>query len=343
MSRKTKTTRKRTSRRKASKPSFMRRWWDSFSLDQKAGALKAVLRIAILCVVVIAAGWGMKKLESHVRSTTAPKQTAPVRLEVSESPEWMPAELAYQIAQSFDTEKKDVRYDDADLTDEIAARARANPWVKSVRSVRKARNAEGKPFVKVDCEFRKPAAMVYWRKNYYFVDEQGVRLRDSRKHPEVPRWTAIIPARPGRKVRQEDFIELDDMPADAERWLIHYIVVELDGEMDSAPPAPGKYWDSKALQAGLKLTALLKTRSYASQVSSVDARNHGGRRSRALPHLTFSAGNSDFQFGRFSRLDGDHNVSTRQKMRALDSYVARYRGKLAGTPGMNLQIENPYE
>ena len=342
MSRKRRTIRKRTSR-KTRGPSFVRRWWEGLSSEHKAGTLRMVLRIIVLCLIVIAVGWGMKRLESHVRATTSSKWNTPVRLQVAGRPAWMPAELAYRIARSFATDSK-AKYDDADLTDTVLARAVANPWVRQVRSVRKARDADGKPFVRIDCEFRKPAAMVAWRQRFYFVDDTGVRLRDSRRNPEVPRWTAIIPGHEGKKARQEDFIELADVPANAKPWHIHYIIIELDGDMDPPAPPPGQLWDSKALDAGLKLTALLKTRKYVQQVSRVDARNYAGRRSMVAPHLSFSAGHSDFKFGRFPHLDGiDYNVSTRQKMKALDDHVARYHGRLAGTPGMNLQLEDPYE
>ena len=315
------------------------------SFDHKAGALRMFMRIIVLCLIVVAAGWGMQQLESHVRETAIPVRNTPVRLQVSGHPSWMPAELAYRIAKSFATNST-ARYDDMDLTDTIAARAASNPWVRKVLSVRKARDADGRPFVRVDCEFRKPAAMVAWRGRFYFVDDQGVRLRDSRKQPEVPRWTAIIPGRDGKKAHQEDFIELADVPTNAKPWRIHYIVIELDSDMDPPPPPPGQLWDTRALtdSGGLRLAALLKSRKYAQEVDRVDARNYAGRRSTVAPHLSFSAGNSDFKFGRFPHLDGiDYNVSTRQKMRALDDHVARYHGRLAGTPGLNLQLEDPYE
>jgi len=313
------------------------------SIAGKAGMLRMVMRVIVLCLIVVAVGWGMKWLEAHVRSTTSSIRNTPVRLQLSGRRVWMPSELAYRIARSFATNSK-ARYDDADLTDTIAARAVANPWVRKVLFVRKARDAGGKPFVRVACEFRKPAAMVAWRKRFYFVDEHGVRLKDSRKKPEVPRWTAIVPGHEGKKARQENFIELADVPTNAKPWRIHYIIIELDGEMDPPAPRPGELWDTKALEAGLRLTSLLQTRKYGQQITRVDARNYAGRRSTVAPHLSFSAGNSDFKFGRFPHLDGiDYNVSTRQKMKALDDHVARYRGRLAGTPGLNLQLEDPYE
>jgi hypothetical protein len=345
MARKTRKTYKRTSR-KSARPSFIHRWWDSVGSERKGEALRMIMRVVVLCAIVFAAGWAMTRLETRVRETANSKLNAPVRLEVSGKPSWMPAELAYRIAKSFAT-KKTARYDDANLSDTITAQARANPWVRTVRSVRKARDASGRPFVRVDCEFRKPAAMVAWRKRFYFVDDQGVRLRDSRRVPEVPRWTAIIPGRDGKKDRQEDFIELADVPTsatNAKPWRIHYIVIELDAQMDPPAPRPGAIWDSKALREGLKLASVLKTRKYAREFDRVDARNYAGRRSGVAPHLSFSAGNSDFKFGRFPHASGYHyNVSTRRKMKALDNYAAKYHGRLAGSPGMDLRLGDPYE
>jgi hypothetical protein len=158
MARKKRTTRKRTSR-KAPGPSLLRRWWEGVSIEHRTGTVQAVLRIVALCIIVALAGWGMERLESHVRATTNTTRNSPVGLQVAGKPAWMPAELAYRIAKSFGVQKH-IPYDDANLTDTITAKALANPWVRKVRSVRKSRDGGGKPFVRVDCEFRKPAAMV---------------------------------------------------------------------------------------------------------------------------------------------------------------------------------------
>jgi hypothetical protein len=343
MSRKTKTTRKRRSR-KAPKPSFLRRWWEGISLDSKAGTLQVVLRVVFLCLVVATVGWTMGRLESYVRSTGNAKQNSPVGLQVSARPDWMPAELSHKITQSFAI-KGGASYDDADLTESLSAQAASNPWVRKVRSVRKARDSNGRPFVRIDCEFRRPVAIVAWGKRYYFVDEYGVRLRDSQRSPEVPRWTAIIPGRDGQKARQENFIELADVPPNSERWSIEYVLVELDAQMDPAPPQPGTLWKTKALVGnGLRLAGLLKTlNTRGPQQLRVDARNYAGRRSTAAPHLAFWAGDSYFKFGRFPLDNYHYNVAVEHKMKRLKAYVARYNGRLAGTPGLDLQIEDPYE
>jgi hypothetical protein len=285
----------------------------------------------------------MQWLESHVRATTNTMRNTPVRLQVSTRPSWMPAELAYRIAKSFALEGP-ATYDDVNLTQSIAARAEANPWVRKVRSVRKARDADGRPFVRVDCEFRKPAAMVAWRNRYYFVDDDGVRLSDK----DVPRFTAIIPGRNGKRPRQEAFIEKTDVPPSATGpWSIEYILVELDNEMDPAPPPPGQLWKTKALAGfSLRLAGLLKTldiRKGVPQNFRVDARNYAGRRSIALPHLAFWAGNSHFKFGRFPQGRYHYNVSVEQKMRALRTHISRHNGRLADTPGLDLQLDYPYE
>jgi len=301
------------------------------------------VRIILLCLIVVAVGWGMKWLESRVRATTSSARNIPVRLQTAARPDWMPAELAYKITRCF-APKRTAKYNDQGLTDWVFQRAQANPWVKEVRSVRKGRDADGRPFVRVGCDFRRPAAMVAWQRWFYFVDDQGVRLSDSRRDPHVPRWTAVIPGPGGRGGRRVNFVELADVPTNVRRRRIHYVIIELDGELDPPAPEAGQKWDSKALTTGLRLARLLKTRKYFNQVTYVDARNYGGRRSLVAPHLSFSAGNSTFKFGRFPHPDGvDHNVSIRQKMANLDRHVARYRGRLAGTPDLNLQLEDPYD
>jgi len=308
------------------------------SLERKVGALQVVLRIVLLTALVVAAGWGMQWLEAHVRATSSTMNNAPVRLQVAQRPTWMPAELAYRIAGSFAVEGP-ARYDEPDLTKAIAAQASLNPWVRKVRSVRKARDAKGRPFVRVDCEFRRPAAMVSWGKRYFFVDEQGVRLRDK----DVPRWTAVLPGRNGTRARQETFIDLADVPINTKPWGIEYVLIELDSQMDPAPPAPGEIWDTDALVGhALRLTALLKTlntRKDAPQGFRIDARNYAGRRSTVAPHLAFWAGESYFKFGRFPQDRYHYNVSVDHKMDVLRNHIARHNGTLAGAPGLDLQLD----
>ncbi len=334
MSRKVKKARKRKSR-KPGQPSFIRRWWDGVSLERKVGMAQVTLRMVLLSGIVIAAGLTMKWLESHVRASVSTTRNKPVRLQVGTRPAWMPAELSFRIAGSFAV-KASASYDDANLTAAIAAQAEGNPWVRKVRSVQKSRDAEGRPYVKVDCEFRRPAAMVKWGKQYYFVDEYDVRLRDK----DVPRWTAVIPGRNGRKARQESFIEYADAPGGAKP--IEYIIIDLHSRMDPAPLAPGKVWETEALAHGLRLAVLLKTldiRKNIPQRFRIDTRNYAGRLSTAAPHLAFSAGDSPFQFGRFPQDSYHYNVSVDHKMEVLRNQIARYNGTLAGTPGLDLQLD----
>ncbi len=330
-------TRKRRSR-KASQQSLFKRWWDSVSLERKVGVTQVVLRIILLAAILVAAGWGMKKLESHVRAVSNATRTARVRLEVATRPAWMPAELSFRIAKSFALDRP-ADYDDKNLTNEIAAQAGRNPWVRQVRSVRKARDSKGRPFVRVDCEFRKPAAMVAWGKHYFFVDELGVRLNDK----DVPRWVAVVPGRNGQRARQEAFIEKADAPGGNIPRPIQYIIIDLDSRMDPAPPKPGKVWETEALVGhGLRLTALLKTlkvRNDTPQGFRIDARNHAGRLSTVAPHLAFWAGNSYFKFGRFPQDRYHYNVSVDHKMEVLRNHIARHNGRLAGTPGLDLQLD----
>jgi len=285
----------------------------------------------------------MKWLESHVQATTSSVRNAPVRLQTDARPQWMPAELAYKITRCL-APKRTAKYCDEGLTDRVLQQARSNPWVKAVQSVQKARDATGKPFVRVECDFRRPAALAAWQQWLYFVDDHGVRLSDSERDPHVPRWTAVIPNPGGKGRRRVNFVELADMPANVRPQKIHYVGIELHGELDPPAPEAGERWETKALATGLRLARLLKTRVYFNQIQRVDARNYGGRLSLVAPHLSFYAGSTTIKFGRFPHPDGvDHNVSIRQKMAKLDRHVARYNGRLAGTPDLDLRIEDPHE
>ena len=338
MSRKTKAIRKATSYC-TNQPSVVRRWWAGLGDEHKRAVARTTARIFLLVVLVAAVAGGMKWLEALVLSSQEISDSPRVTVQLDGRPAWMPLRLARGISQSLVDDR--ARYEDDGLAERVYRKAAGEPWIRGVKGVRKYRDENGRPVVRVQCEFRRPAAIAAWKGRCYYVDTEGVRLPDSPHRPQVPRWTASVADPSGGPNRRANFIELSHVPRGAQPWRIHYLVIELNDELDPPGPAVGKPWNCKALRAGLKLVDLLAGRKYARQITRVDVRNYAGRVLRNLEHLGFWAGGTYIKFGRFPHSDGvDWVVSPERKMANLDRYVAQRDGKLAGAGRVDLQIDN---
>lgn len=338
MSRKTKAIRKASSYG-TNQPSVVRRWWAGLGDEHKRAVARTTARIFLLVVLVVAVAGGMKWLEALVLSSREISDSPHVTVQLDGRPAWMPLKLARGISQSLVDSR--VRYEDDGLAERVYRKAAGEPWIRRVKGVRKYRDENGRPVVRVQCEFRRPAAIAAWKGRYYYVDTEGVRLPDSPHRPQVPRWTASVADPSGGPDRRANFIELSHMPRGARPWRIHYLVIELNDELDPPAPAVGKPWNCKALSVGLRLVDLLGGRKYARQITRVDVRNYVGRVSRNLEHLGFWAGRTYIKFGRFPHSDGvDWVVSPERKMANLDRYVAQRDGRLTGAGRVDLQIDN---
>jgi len=338
MSRKAKSIHRRAAG-SANRPLLLRRWWAKVPQERRRAAAGIARRVVLLGALVALVGSGMKWLEAHVLTGLQDPPNAPVRVQLNPRPGWMPAELARSISRSLVYEG--ARYGDKDLSERVYHLATANPWVRGVRAVRKYHDVGGRCVVRVQGEFRQPVALAAWKGRYYFVDEQGVRLGDSGRCSQVPQWVASIPTPGGGSARRVYFAERSHVPAGARAWRKHYMIIELNDKLDPAAPALGKPWDSKALRAGLRLVKLLASRRYARQITRLDVRNYAGRVSKNLEYLGFWSGRTYIKFGRFPHPDGvDWVVPPQRKMANLDRYVALHDGRLAGTAGLDLQIDN---
>jgi hypothetical protein len=300
----------------------------------------------LLVFAAVAAGtwFGMKRLERYAvgRSGGAGGQITAVRVAFTARPEWMPLGLARDIAQALVVPRGP--FTTEDLSESIYRLAVANPHVAEVRRVTwHAAEEPGTAVVEIDCRFRMPIARVDlgdggW--GYAYVDRDGYRLPEA----EVPQWMVqLAPSASQAKGTSYFFRDGDALPAGAQAQAVHYITLR-----GVAAPAPqvGQRWPGQDIQDGLRLVALMLTRSYANQVTTVDVRNHDGRISQSQPHLRLYAqvGDgpmTDIRFGRFPTPGGgDYEVTPEAKMGHLDDYFLDHGKRLAG---LNSYIDLQYD
>ena len=199
---------------------------------------------AILFAGVIGAGFvGSKRYVEQITGTDAPPTVV-----LADRPVWMSDTLASQIIDSVQPTKASDPLNHATLQTEANTLA-ANPWVRSVKSVRRSyKNGPG-DVVQVSCDFRAPVALVHWQDAYWYVDADGVRLPDALTVQQVRQ---LLPAGQTPEFR----------------------VIE---GVAHVPASIGKPWPGGDVQAGIELIALLDGKPYADQIVKIDVTNYAGR------------------------------------------------------------------
>ena len=304
--------------------------------------LRAGVWLVGLAIAAAGIWFGLHRLERYVVGRWAgfKGEITTVRVAFTVRPEWMPTGLARDIGQALVPPR--AKFTTDDLAAGIYRLAAGNPHVAEVRRVAWHPDQEpGTAIVEIDCRFRMPIARVeLGDSRYAYVDREGYRLPET----DVPQWAIQLPPSSWQPKGTTCFFrDGDALAAGAQAQAVHYVAIR---GVAAPAPAVGRPWPGEDLQDGLRLVALLLTRSYANQITMVDVRNCDGRISRSQPHLRMYAqvGNgavTDIRFGRFPAPGGgDYEVTPEVKMSHLDDYFLDHGRRLAG---LNSYIDLQYD
>ncbi|MFP4054456.1 MAG: hypothetical protein ACLFV7_11410 [Phycisphaerae bacterium] len=142
-----------------------------------------IVWVTVVLVMAVSAAWGMKHLEQRILAGENGQFPPEYRIVLVDRSEKMPSLLARRIA--LELRPREVSYFDSELTRRVHRLARQHPWVDEVQLVRKRRTDDPNlAVVEVKATYRKPAAIVKYQGRNYFVDDEGVVLRDGRTYQE---------------------------------------------------------------------------------------------------------------------------------------------------------------
>src|SRR5205085_11418901 len=99
----------------------------------------------------------------------------PPSVVLKDRPIWVGDFLAEQIARSVRPIGAHSALDHQLLVD-ITHQLATNPWIKTVRQVRRSYVKAPGDTVEIDCEYRAPVALVRWKDFFWLVDGEGVKL-----------------------------------------------------------------------------------------------------------------------------------------------------------------------
>lgn len=202
----------------------------------------------VVCLVALC-GTGMFYMRRQVeQKLTYPAK--PPTVVLKNRPVWMTDLLANQICRLAQPLAAHSSFDQQMLKDTYEV-LKANPWIKEIRSVRRAYGEKPGDTLEIDCDYRAPIALVHWGEYYWLVDGEGVKLPDQFLPNQVPR---VVVGR-DRKVN-----------------------IRMIEGVAQAPPPSGKKWVSPDLSAALEMVKALYGLSYAEEIVKVDVNNFAGRR-----------------------------------------------------------------
>jgi hypothetical protein len=230
----------------------------------------------------------------------------PLIIVINNRPAWMNDFLVEQIANIARPIGAHSSFDHKLLVDTVEMLGR-NPWVKKVRSVRRAYTHKPGDTLEVDCDYRAPVALVKAGPFYWLVDEAGVRLSERFTEEQVP----SIQFGPDGKT----------------------CIRVIEGVALSPPHLPGEQWRGQDLAAGLKMVKYLFELPYTQQILRVDVTNFMGRVNRNDPRLVLETSfHTRIWWGRppsDNEVDSFIEVNTAHKLKALRQIYEKY-GRVDG-------------
>lgn len=257
------------------------------------------LHLTLGVLVLGGLGAGLFYADRYVQKAATPAQ--PLIVVLKNRPAWMNDFLVEQIALIARPTQPHSAFDRQMLID--AAKAlQANPWVRQVRSVRRAFTRRAGDTLEIDCDYRAPVALVKWGVFYWLVDEKGVRLSERFNEQDVPH----IQFSPDH----------------------HTVIRVIEGVRQAPPELAGEKWQGADLAAGLKMVKYLFDRPCAEEIPRVDVSNFAGRIDNKDPQLVLiTKYGTQIWWGRppgDDDVDSFIEVSTARKMRYLELTCQQY-------------------
>ncbi len=212
---------------------------------------RATMHLTAIVLFLGGCATGFYFLRSHVEhSLVFPAQ--PPTIVLKNRPPWMSDFLAGQIAKLARPAGTRSAFDHKLLVETHTA-LKTNPWIKSIKQVRRVYGQRPADTLEIDCEYRAPVALVKWGDFYWLVDGDSVKLPEAYTAQQVPQ---IVVGRDNQ------------------------LAIRIVQGVKQPPAEPGNRWDGEDLAAGLEMVKLLFHKPYAEEIAKVDVSNFAGRKDK---------------------------------------------------------------
>jgi hypothetical protein len=263
--------------------------------------------VILLSALIVTVFYTERFVDQHIAAPTGP-----LNVVIANQPRWMSDYLASQIQATVPRVSSSAF--DRDLLATAASTLAQNPWVNSVRQVRRAYGQRPGDTLLIDCDFRAPIALVHWGDYYWLVDGEGTKLPEQFTSNHVPR---IVLGRDG-----------------------HMNIRVIDG-VRQPPPDTGHRWIGGDLAAGLSMAKLLYGKPAAEQIVIINVTNYAGRidpREAQIVLQTKFA--TEVRWGRPPEADDAlAEVPPTQKLDEMSAIMRQYKRVDAGHPWVDLRFD----
>jgi len=212
---------------------------------------RVALHVTAIVLFLGASATGFYFLRKHVEHDLV-FPSAPPKIVLKNRPAWMSDFLAGEIAKLARPAGTRSAFDHKLLVETYEALA-TNPWIKSIKQVRRVYGEKPADTLEIDCDYRAPIALVKWGDFYWLVDGEGVKLPEAYTAQQVPK---IVMGRDKQ------------------------LSIRIIEGIKQPPAEPGSKWQGEDLAAALEMVKILFHKPYAEEIVKVDVSNFGGRKDK---------------------------------------------------------------
>jgi hypothetical protein len=220
---------------------------DGSTADDDRHPIRNFLKAVVMLAFIGGCVFGYLRARDAV-SGTITFRPVPPRVALKERPAWMTDSLANKILRVAAPDVATSAFDHNQLVN-IASLLKNHPdsapWVREVKSVRRAYDTAPGDLIEIDCDFRAPVALVKWELYYWLVDGDGVLLPEQYTQADL------------RKVMY-----------DGDRVTLRII----EGVLQP-PPESGQKWPGLDIASGIDMVKLLHGKPYANEIERVNVAN----------------------------------------------------------------------
>jgi hypothetical protein len=284
------------------------------SPEQSGAARRTAIVSVLLILGLTASTLGYLRVRKYVETKAVYSPDPPIVV-LKNPPVWMSGFLADTIATSVRPDTSKSPFDNQLLKDAYES-LRVNPWIKTVRQVRRVYGKAPGDTLEVDCDYRAPVALVAYEDKYTLVDADRVIL------PEQFRLDDL------KKVMYGN---------DAAQGKLQLRIIE---GVTHRPTEAGAVWEGKDLAAGLRVAQLLAHQPFAEEIVRIDVSNADGRRDRNEAHVVlYTKANTQLRWGRDPNPDEFIEAKPNTKLVHMAQIYKQYHRIDAGQPWLDLRFD----
>src|SRR5688572_10594799 len=274
---------------------------------------RAALQVLMVVAFLGVCGGAYTAIRGYVQEEVV-AQAEPPQVVFKTKPAWMTDLVVKQLAASFRPAKARSVFD-RELLVETHRRLKANPWIGTVRGVRRVYGEGPGDTIEIDCDFRAPMAVVQAGPDYWFVDGGGIKLPERFTAADLPKLIYASDGSTNLRV--------------------------IEGVRRPPPRLAGQHRQGEDLAAALELVRHFYGQPFLNEVVRIDVSNFAGRVDpREAQIVLRTRYRTEVRWGRpWSSTDAFIEVRPERKMQYMRNVLAEFGRIDARQPWIDIRFD----